>query len=214
MCDQTHTPLRVKVDGVMLLTQLTPVLPVTWPARWNGRGGLLKMLVRNCFSMLGVAHRRQRVLVISDTTRVSLISQAERRTLSSYDINTLMHCINPKPVAKYRRSTCSALGKLGDHYPGADGREREREQTHFLRSCNGSTPPTPAMCDLRNVLSTYAMPGMSSSATPYEYSHETTGGSTSAREGLLMAAPGSAWTCPQQRHQVHVRRAQARARCS
>ena len=116
------------------MTQLTPVLPVTWPARWNGRGGLLKMLVRNCFSMLGVAHRGQRVLVISDTTRVSLISQAERRTLSSYDINTLMHCINPKPVAKYRRSACGALGKLGDHYPGADGREREREQTHFLRS--------------------------------------------------------------------------------
>jgi hypothetical protein len=36
------------------------------------------------------------------------------------------------------------------------------------------------MCDLRNVSSAYAMPGMSSSAAPCEYGHETAGGS--ARE--------------------------------
>ena len=45
------------------------------------------------------------------------------------------------------------------------------------------------MCDLRNVSSAYAMPGMSSSAAPCEYGHATAGGSASAREGLLTGGP-------------------------
>ena len=109
MCDQTHTPLRVKVDGGHALDPVDTGVAghVAREVEWE-RGGLLTMLVRNCISMLGVAHRGQRVLVIGDTTRVSLISQAERRTSSSYDINTLTHCINPKRIAKYRHSVCGA----------------------------------------------------------------------------------------------------------
>ena len=215
-CVIRHTPLRVKVDGGHALDPVDAgVAGHVAHKVERERGGLLTMLIRNYISVLGVAHRGQRVLVISDTTRVSLISQAERRTLSSYDINALTYCISPKPVTKYMHSPCAAhwANSRVTIWGQTEKKASESERTSWDH-CNGSTPPTPTMCDLRNVLSAYAMPGMSSSAAPYEYSHKTTRGSASAREGLLMAAPGSAWTCPQQRHQVHVRCAWACARCS
>ena len=89
MCDQTNTPLHIKVDGGHALDPIDTGVAshVAHEVEWE-RGGLFTMLVRNCISMLGVAHHGQRVLVIGDTTRVSLISQAERCTSS-----VATHCL-------------------------------------------------------------------------------------------------------------------------
>ena len=53
-CVIRHThPSAWRSMGVMLLTQLTPVLPVTWPARWNGReAAFLRCLFATVFPCL------------------------------------------------------------------------------------------------------------------------------------------------------------------
>ena len=136
---------RVKLDGGHALDPVDAGVAghVAREAEWE-RGGLFPMLVRNCISMLGVPHRGQKILVISDTTRDSLISRAERRTSSSYDINALTHCISPKPVAKYRRSLRAAHRANSGVTTRGQTEENESESARtFWDHCDGSTPPTP-----------------------------------------------------------------------
>ena len=83
---------------------------------------------------------------------------------------------------------CSALGKLGGYYPGADRREREQEQMYFLGSlqwqCSSNSYHVRLEECVEHVHNARDV-----------VQHCAVQVSMSKREGLLMAAPGSAWTC-------------------